>query len=375
MKLKIVAAIALVLLVIGALAGIKVMQIRKMIDNGKKFVQPPETVSTAIARSERWPNTLNAIASVTAANGVDITADLPGTVVEIAFESGATVKKGDLLLRLDTSTEQAQLAAVAAQVELSRVNLERTSTLRTEKMIAQADLDTAEATLKQDQANAQAIKATIAKKTIRAPFAGRLGIRQVNLGQYLENGKPVVSLQALSPVYADFTLPQQEISKVKTGLKVRLITDAYPGREFMGQLTALNPELDAQTRSVGAQGTFENAEQLLRPGMFARVEVILPEATDVLVVPETAILSAPFGNSVFVVKEEAGTNSLPRLIVEQQFVRTGRARGDFITVESGLKPGDKVVNAGLFKLRNKMAVVENNDLVPKASTTPTPADS
>lgn len=375
MKVRILAAILVVVMVVGTLAGIKVMQIKKMIAAGKNFKVPPESVSTVVARQERWQDTLTAIASVTAAQGVTITPDIPGTVTEIAFESGTVVKAGDLLVRLDTSTEQAQLAAVLAQVELSRVNLGRAASLRKESMVSQSELDTADATLKQTQANAEAIKATIEKKTIRAPFAGRLGIRQVNLGQYLETGKPIVSLQSLSPIYAGFTLPQQEIAKLKTGLIVNLETDAYPGKKFEGTLTALDPDLDPQTRSVGVQATFENAEKLLRPGMFARVEVVLPGDRPVLVIPTTAILSAPFGESVYVVRQETGTNGSSRLVVEQQFIRTGRERGDFIAVESGLQPGEKVVKAGLFKLRNKMAVEENNELAPKASAAPRPSDT
>lgn len=374
MKLRIAAAIVLVVLVVGALAGIKTMQIRKMIAGGKAMPRQTETVSTVVARQDTWPNTLGAIASITAVRGVTVTPDIPGTVVEIAFESGATVKEGDLLVRLDVSSETAQLAAVQAQVELSRVNLERVATLRKEKMVSQSDLDTAEATLKQTQANAEAIRATINKKTIRAPFAGKLGIRQINLGEYLDTGKAIVSLQSLSPVYAGFTLPQQEIAKLKPGLSVRLTTDAYPGQEFEGTLSALNPDLNAQTRSVTVQATFENKEQLLRPGMFARAEVVLPQETQVLAIPATAILSSPYGDSVYIVKEETDTNGT-YLAASQQFVRTGRARGDFVSVESGLKSGDKIVKDGVFKLRNKAAIKENNEMAPKASETPTPADS
>jgi membrane fusion protein (multidrug efflux system) len=376
MKLKIVSAIFIVLLVLGALAGVKALQIQKLIANGKAYAPPPETVSAAVAREEQWQGSLTAIGSITAVQGVTITPDIPGTVREIAFEAGAVVAKGNLLVRLDVGSEEAQLRAVDAQAELARVNLARMRTLRSEKTVSQSELDSAEATLKQLEGNADTIRATIEKKTIRAPFAGRLGIRLINLGQYLDAGKPVVSLQALDSVYADFSLPQQELARLKTGMRVRVTTDAYAGKPFEGSLTTIDPALDQSTRSVGLQATFANAGQLLRPGMFARVEVLLPEAQKVLVIPATAILSAPYGDSVYVIESQAaGTNGQPHLTVRQQFVRTGQARGDFISVESGLKPGERIVSTGLFKLRNGMTVVENNTLAPKSNEAPRPTDS
>ena len=269
-----------------------------------------------------------------------------------------------------------QKKLLEAQVELAGINLGRVRTLREANMVSQADLDTAEATLKEDQSNANAIRATIEKKTIRAPFAGRLGIRQVNLGQYLDSGKPIVSLQSLAPIYATFSLPQQDLALLQTGMPVRVQVDAYPNRTFEGTLSAINPDLDASTRSVSVQATFANADQVLRPGMFAKIEVVLPELKDVLVIPATAILSAPYGDSVYVVESKAaGQGGKTSLTVRQQFIRVGRVRGDYLTVESGLKTGEKVVSAGAFKLRNGMAVIENNDIAPKASLAPRPADS
>ena len=201
--------------------------------------------------------------------------------------------------------------------------------------------------MKQNKANADAVRTTIEKKTIRAPFAGRLGLRMVNLGQYLDVGKPIVSLQSLDPVYAEFTLPQQELAKLKTGMRVGVTTDAYPGRQFEGKLTAIAPQLDPSMRSVGLQATLDNPEQLLRPGMFARAEVFLPEEQKVLVIPATAVLSAPYGDSVYVIEPKAATNGAPAgLVVRQQFVHTGRLHGDFQIVESGLKPGERIVKRG-----------------------------
>jgi membrane fusion protein, multidrug efflux system len=375
MKLKIALAVLIVLAVVGAAAGVKVLQIRKLMAAGKSFAPPPESVSTVAVGEAQWQMTLTAIGSVTAVQGVTITPEIAGTVREIAFEAGAVVAKDDLLVRLDISSERAQLRALEAQAELARLNLVRARSLRADKTVSQSDLDTAEATLKQCDANADAIRATIEKKTIRAPFAGRLGIRMINLGQYLDTGNPIVSLQSLTPVYADFALPQQELARLKPGLRVRLSTDAYGERSFEGTLTAINPDLDASTRSVGLEATVQNPEQLLRPGMFARVEVLLPEEQKVVVIPATSVLSAPFGDSVYVVESKDGKDGKPALTVRQVFIRAGRARGDFIAVESGLKPGERIVSSGMFKLRNGMTVVENNTLVPKSEEAPRPADS
>jgi membrane fusion protein (multidrug efflux system) len=373
---KISLAVFIVLLVLGGLAGVKALQIKKLMDSGKSYAEPPESVSSALVREEKWQGTLTAIGSVMAVQGVTVTPEIPGLIREISFESGAVVSQGDLLVRLDTSLEEAQLRALQAQEELAQLNLTRERTLRSQNMVSQAELDAAEATLKQTQGNADAIRAAIQKKTIRAPFAGRLGIRLVNLGQYIDAGKPIVSLQSLTPIYADFSLPQQELARLKTGMRVRVTTDAYPDRRFDGTLTTINPDLDQSTRSVGLQATFANPDQLLRPGMFARVEVLLPEEQPVLVIPATSVLSAPYGDSVYVIESKPGKdNAKPELAVRQQFIRTGHTRGDFVSVESGLKAGERIVSAGIFKLRNGMAVTENNDLSPKNDVAPRPSDS
>jgi membrane fusion protein (multidrug efflux system) len=370
MKLKVFLAILLVIVMFGALAGIKVLQIKSMIAAGKTMLPPPETVSTAIAQSEQWQDELPAIGTIAAVQGVTVSTEIAGTVTEIHFESGSEVAQGDLLVKLDTSSEEAQLRAMESQADLARINLDRSRKLRADNTIAQSELDNAEFALKQMAANADNLRAIIAKKTIRAPFAGRLGIRQVNLGQFLDVGKPIVSLQSLKPVYANFSLPQQDMSQIKIGLPVRVTTDAWPGRDFTGTLTAINPDLDDSTRSVTLQATLDNADEALRPGMFARVSLLLPSQKDVLVIPLTAVLSAPFGDTVYVV--EPDTNSPSGLAARAQLVRTGVTRGDFITVEAGLKAGEKVVGAGLFRLRNGEGVQENNTLAPKASQTPQP---
>jgi len=373
MTRKIFIGIVIVAVVVGALAAVKTMQIKSLIAFGASYAPPPETISSAVAHEEKWQDALTAVGSITAAQGVTVAAEVPGTVTEIDFESGAVVAKGDLLLRLDTSSEVAQLNAVQAQVELARLNFERTQKLSLDKTVSQSELDSAAATLKQFQANADGIRATIDKKTIRAPFAGRLGIRLVNLGESLDARKSIVSLQSLTPVFADFSLPQQNLSQLQTGLPVQLTSDSYPDQKFDGTLTAINPDLDAATRSVTLRATFENTNQLLRPGMFVRVAVVLPQAQPVLVVPATAILSvAGITEAVYVI--EPSTNSAGGLVVRQQIVRTGPTQGNFVSVLTGLKAGDRVASAGIFKLHSGTPVTVNNDLVPKPSKTPNPSE-
>lgn len=388
MKWKVIGAVLAVVVALGVLAGVKVMQIKTLIAAGKAFTQPPDAVASAVAHEEHWQDTLEAVGTISAVQGVNVTPEIAGTVSEIAFESGAMVNKGDLLVKLDTSTEDAQLKAAEAQLSWAKVSAERARQLRTDSTVSQSELDQAEAAWKQAQANVDVIRATIQKKTIRAPFAGKLGIRQINVGQYLDTGRSIVSLQSLSPVYADFSLPQQDLAQLKPGMRVQLTTDTYPDRTFVGTLTAINPDLDQTTRSVRLQATLDNADQLLHPGMFARVQVVLPAEEKVLVVPATAILSAPYGDSVYIIEPKAAgtnetasaaatasTNEAPALVVRQQFVKTGRARGDFVSVSGGLKPGETVVTSGLFKLRNGSSVIVNNDLAPKPAEAPKPSDS
>ena len=377
MKKNIIATV-LVIVVFGGLAGIKTLQIKTLIASAKNFAQPPTAVSSAVAHEEKWQDTLEAVGSISAVQGVNVTPEVAGAVVQIAFESGAVVNKGDLLVKLDTSSEDAQLKAAEAQLDWARVSAERARKLRADTTMSQSELDQAEAAFKQARANVDVIRATIEKKTIRAPFAGKLGIRLVNLGQYLDTGKPIVSLQSLSPVNVDFSLPQQDFAQLKTGMRVRLTTDAYPNQKFEGTLTAINPDLDDVTRSIRLQATLDNTNQLLRPGMFTKLQVLLPGDQNVLVIPATSILSAPYGDSVYVIESDTNappsTNG-PALMVRQQFVRTGRGRGDFVSIENGLKAGERVVTSGLFKLRNKMPVVENNSMSPKPAEMPRPSDS
>lgn len=371
---KIILGFGIVLVVFAGLAGVKALQIKTLIAFATSFSPPPETIATASAQNELWPDIIPAVGSVNAVQGVNVSPEIAGKVVEIDFESGATVNKGDLLLKLDSSSEQAQLRALQAQVELSKLNIERQRRLRADNTIAQSELDQSEAELKQNEANADSVQATIDKKNLRAPFSGKLGIRLVNLGEQLDVGKSIVSLQSVGPVFVDFTLPQQALAHLKTGLKVQVTSDVYPGTNFSGEVIAINPDLDVATRSVLLRTKIENDNELLRPGMFVHAEVELADQQAVLAIPATAVLSSPDGDSVYVVENQS-TNGVSHLVVQQKLIRTGISHGDFISVEAGLNVGDRVVTAGVFKLRSGMTVLENNDASPKPMSAPNPPNS
>lgn len=372
MKKRILFAILGMAILIAGLAVIKVLQIRAMIDQGKKFVPPPEAVTIAVAKTESWETALTAVGTLTAVQGVNVAAELAGKVVEIAFEPGAKAMRGDLLIRQDTSSEEAQLPGVVAQVKLTKTILERDEKMLTQQ-ISQADYDTAVANHEQAIAQADNIRATIGKKTIRAPFSGHLGIRQVNLGQTLREGDPIVTLQSLDPIYVNFTLPQQEIAQLRPGLPVRVTCDALPGLKIGGRITTVNPLVDSETRNVQVQATAANLGEKLRPGMFVNAAVGLPVRQTVLSIPATAVLYAPYGDSVFfVVDDKKGKGGK---VLRQQFVRLGERRGDFIAVTHGLKEGEHIVSSGVFKLRNGQAVAVDNRLAPQFQKSPKPENS
>lgn len=305
-----------------------------------------------------------------------VTAELTGKVVHIAFESGTMVQAGDLLVQQDISSEKAQLRGAEAVRDLAKVNLERLSKLLTDEAISQSQYDDAAAKFKEDAAQVDNIQAIIAKKTIRAPFAGRLGIRLVNLGQTLNEGEEIVSLQSLEPIFVNFLLPQQQLPQIQRGLRVQVTTDALPGQIIEGEVTAINPQVDSSTRNLRVQATVANSQERLRPGMFVKVAVLLPVQEKVLAIPATALLYAPYGDSVFVVEEKKSEkDGQSGKIVRQQFVRLGEKRGDFVSVVSGLKEGETVVSTGAFKLRNGQAVVVDNTLAPEFKLIPNPAES
>jgi membrane fusion protein (multidrug efflux system) len=285
-----------------------------------------------------------------------------------------------VLVQLETTTEQAQLRAAEAAVVLAKANLARTVELRKNLSTSPAEVDTAQARFDEASAQAESIRTTIAKKTIRAPFAGRLGMREVDLGEVLKDGDAVASLQSLDPIYVDFTLPQQRLPVLALGTPVRVTTDAAPGEVFTGTITAISPAVDPSTRNVRLQATIGNQGETLRGGMFANVEVVLPERMEVLAVPLTAVLFAPFGDSVFVIEQaEAGDgankSAQSGLVLRQRFVRLGAQRGDFVHVADGLKAGEQVVTNGVFKLRTGMSVEIDNTLAPDAKLAPQPGNS
>lgn len=376
MKKSIVLAATGIVVVVAVLAGIKAFQIRAMIKSGGEFSMPAETVSAAEVTQETWESLLPAVGSVSAVQGVVLRTQLSGTVREIAFASGGTAAKGQLLVRLDTSSEDAQLRAAEAQALLAAQNLKRAVDLRTQGVIAQSDYDSAEAASNQTTGQADIIKATLAKKSVRAPFAGRLGIRTVNLGQYLNEGDPIVSLQSLDPVYVDFSVPEQQLAQIAQSMEVRVISDAAPGQIFNGKVTALNPEVDPSTRNIKVQATVPNPGSQLRPGMFARIELVLPETAPILAIPATAVLHAPYGDSVFVisdVKDEKSGKTVKQVVMTT--VRLGLTRGDFVAVTAGLEAGQTVATSGVFKLRNGSPVAVDNSLAPDAQSAPRPPNS
>lgn len=361
--------------VIAALGYFKLHQVQAAVKAGKSFQPPPEAVTTVIAKKETWPSTLTVVGTMVAVHGVTVSADLPGTVEEIKFESGKWVQAGDVLVELDTRQERAQLAAMEAQRDLARINYSRMKQLVDEGVISRSDYDKATADQKQSDANSAEVRATIARKTIRAPFSGVLGIRQANLGQYLAAGSPIVPLQSLNPIYVNFSVPQQAIAEVHVGHNVRITADDLPGREFTGRVTALDSIVDQNTRNVQVQATLANAEGKLRPGMFVQVEVGVGANRSVVSLPASAISYAPFGDSVFIVSELKDAKGQTYRGVRQQFVKLDGARGDQVAVVSGLHPGDEVVTSGAFKLRNGVAVTVNNRVQPADSPSPQVEDN
>ena len=355
-------AVFTVLAVFCLLADLKGFQFLTMTVAGKKMGPPPTTVTSVQVKEEDWAPTLTAVGSVSAVQGAILSTDLAGTVAEVKFQNGAIAKKGDVLVKLVASQEEADL-------ELARNDMARARDLAARKVISKAEIDAAESKFKQKEGVVQ-------HKEVRAPFDGQLGIRQVNVGQMIKEGQQVVALTALDPLYVDFALPQQDLAKLSNDLEVRVLSDAIPGREFKGKLTAINSMVDSVTRNVTLQATLENPDHALHPGMFGKIEVVLPEKHKTLVVPGSAISYAPFGDSVFVIeKQKDPKTGKESQTIRQQFVRIGEARGDFVSITDGLKGGETLVSTGVFKLRNGMTVTINNELAPKPQLNPKPVDS
>jgi membrane fusion protein, multidrug efflux system len=361
--------------VLAVLGFLKFQQFQAAAAQAAGFQPPPEAVTTILAQPEEWPDTLAVIGTTAAVQGVTVSADLPGLVARISFESGQSVRQGDVLVELDTREEQAQLAAAEAQRELARLNFERMQALVVDGAISRADYDRAAAEQKSSDARVGEIRAGIARKTIRAPFSGVLGIRQVNLGQYLAGGDALVTLQSINPIYVNFGVPQQTVGQIPVGRAVRVTTSDVAAAEWNGRVTAIDSLVDEATRNIQVQATLANPNGRLRPGMFVQTEVVLGASQPVLTLPASAISYAPYGDSVFVVAELKGEDGKPYRGVRQQFVKLGPARGDQVAVLGGLKPGDEVVTSGVFKLRNGAAVQINNAVRPANSPAPRPENS
>ena len=369
------AMLAVMLVIIGGLGFLKFRQIQTAMAQGAAFQMPPEAVTTIVAKQDEWPERLSAIGSVAAVQGVTVSADLAGTIDRIAFDSGKAVQKGQVLVELDTRQERAQLAAVEAQRDLARLNFDRMQGLLKENVISRAEFDNATAEHKQMEARVGEIRAAIARKSITAPFSGVLGIRQVNLGQYLSSGDPIVELQSLNPIYVNFGVPQQAAAQMRLGREVRITSEGLAGEGFPGRITAVDSTVNEETRNMQVQATLANPGGALRPGMFVQAEVVLGAGRPVVSLPASAVSYAPYGDSVFVVSDVKGPDGRPYKGVRQQVVKLDGARGDQVAVASGVKPGDEVVTSGVFKLRNNAAVLVNNKVQPSNNPAPKPEDN
>jgi membrane fusion protein (multidrug efflux system) len=360
------AGFAVVVVVLGA---VKVAQIKEM--SSISHAQPPSAITTYEAKAVAWQPVLNAIGTLAPVQGLTVSADADGVISKIAVENGATVKSGDILFELDTSVEVAQLASSEARATLAKLQLERATELSAKNSISKAELDAATAQLDQITADVAALCATIQRKQVRAPFDGRLGIRLVNVGQFVARGRALVPLQKLDPIYVNFNVPQRHLSELNVGQNVALTVDAY-ATPFPGAIAAINSEVDASTRNISVQALIANPQEKLRAGMFAQVAIELPLGAPQVVLPATAIAYAPYGNSVFIVEQMKDAAGKEYLGVRQQIVRLGATRGDLVAITDGVKPGEVVATAGIFKLRNGAAVQINNAALPSSSSSPKP---
>jgi len=375
MAKRMLVMLTLTLLFVGALGFVKFKQIQTAIAQGAAYQPPPEAVTTIIAAQEQWPSTINAIGTMAAVRGVTVSADLPGIVDQVLFESGNAVREGQTLAILDTRQEQAQMAAAEAQRVLARLNFNRMQELLDQRVISKAEYDSATAQSRETEARVGEIRAAIERKTIRAPFSGILGIRQVNKGQYLAGGDPLVALQSLNPIYVNFGVPQQAIGQIRVGRGVRITTESLGSLAFDGRVTAIDSVVDATTRNIQVQATLANPDGKLRPGMFVQTEMVLGASQPVIALPASAISYAPYGDSVFIVSDMKDDKGRTYRGVRQQIVKVGSARGDQMAVLSGIKAGDEVVTSGLFKLRNGAAVTVNNKVKPGNNSAPKPENS
>lgn len=364
MKKRMLIMLVAVIIFIAVIGGYKMKQVRAGIAMMKQMTPPPTAVTTIVVGPVKWQPTLNAVGSLKAVNGVTVSTDLPGIVAEIKFQSGATVKKGDLLVRLDSQQEEAQLRSAEARRDLAKLIQERQQKLIVTGAVAKSSLDEAESMYRQAVAAVDEAQALIARKNITAAFDGQLGIRKVDLGQYLNVGAEIVQLESMDPIYVEFALPQQNLNEISIGKQIRIHAAGLDGEEFSGEITAIESRLDSSTRNFSIQGTVKNTEHKLKPGMFVNIKVLMAEQT-VISVPASSISYAPYGDSVFIVKDGKAM---------QQFVKLGESRGDQIAIVSGVKPSDEVVSSGVFKLRNSLPVQVDNSVQPGNETNPKPAN-
>ncbi len=375
MAKRMILMLVIMVALVGGLGFIKYKQVEAAIAAGANFQMPPTAVTTVVAQKDTWPSTMGVIGTAAAIQGVTVSADLPGTIDKIHFESGQWIKEGQILVELDTRQERAQLASLEAQRDLAGINYGRAQELVKEGVIAKQEYDNAAAQQKATEAQVGDIKAAIARKTIRAPFSGVLGIRQVSLGQYLAAGQAIVSLQTLSPIYVNFGVPQQDSGKVIAGHVVRVSSSDVPGMNFTGRIIALDSVINEQTRNIQVQAVVTNKDNRLRPGMFVQVELPLGSPKQVIALPASAINYAPYGDSVYVIANMTDPKGRPYKGVRQQVVKIEGSRGDQVGVVSGLNAGDEVVSSGVFKLRNGAPVQVNNSVKPSNSINPNPQDS
>ena len=376
MTKRLILTLVIVAAVLGGLGYVKFRQVEVAIAQGAAFQMPATAVSTVVVQRETWPSTLTVIGTAAAIQGVTVSADLPGTIDKIHFESGQWAHEGDVLVELDTRQERAQLANLEAQRDLAVINYGRAQELDKAGVISHSDYDNASAQQKATEAQVGDIKAAIARKTIHAPFTGLLGIRQVSLGQYLAAGQAIVALQSVDPIYVNFGVPQQNIAEMRPGRVVRVTNGELPGMAFSGSITALDSVINEQTRNIQVQATLANKGNKLRPGMFVQVELPVGQPRQVMPLPASAINYAPYGDSVYVVTDmkDQKTGKTYRG-VRQQIVKIEGSRGDQVAITSGLNPGDEVVSAGVFRLRNAAPVEINNTVKPSNSPKPTPEES
>lgn len=367
--------LAIVALVFGGLYGFNAfrnMMIKQFLAG---MANPPQTVSVTTAAFQEWRPKLTAVGSFRAVNGADLSLEASGIVEKIHFQSGEEVAKGQLLLELRKDTDLAKLASQKASAELASINLRRDQSQLKIHAASQATVDTDLANLKSAEAEVAQQEAVIAQKTLRAPFAGRLGIRAVDLGQYIGAGSVIVTLQALDPIFLDFTLPQQALNGIEVGQPIDASVDAFPGKTFTGEIVAINSKVDQASRNVQVRASLPNADHKLMPGMFASIEIVTGKAERLITLPQTAIVYAPFGNSVFLVQQNAAAGDKgPALSAQQTFVRLGATRGDEVAVLEGVAEGATVVTAGQVKLRNGTPLAISDTPQPPVDVNPQPVD-